>query len=334
MTEAKKFTFIQFLFFIIFTFSFMYFNVRYDTYGIFSKELKPLPTFDYLNLRINKFNYLESNYNLYNSFLIGGSRALTFKESELNYYTNEKFFNYAGIRSDMYDNLIFVRYILKKQKVNTIVIQIGVDDLYIYSENNENLINKSHFKLLDENEFNYYFRYIFSFDIKKTLTDKYIKDTLKLNYSYKVQDEFLLYSMFEEQIKTNPTMFFNQQFAKNKFLRLPIYKKNKIKENIEALKEIKKLSDAEGTRLIVFTAPLNHLLYRKINEADLNIFLNQIAEVTPFWNFTTLNSVTLDNTNYYDHYHYRYNVASLVLAKIFNDTSIKVPEDFGTYIKK
>ena len=215
-----------------------------------------------------------------------------------------------------------------------IILQLGVDDLYIYGENNENLLNRSHYKLVGENKYVYYFKYIFSFDLVKTISNYTSLAYFNKNKTKFVEGEFYTYTVFEQQIKENPTKYFNDQFSNTTYIRLQDYKKNKIKENIEALREIKKLTDENNTELIVLTAHLNHLLYYKIKKEDLNLYIDQIKEVTSFWNFTTINSITLDNSNYYDHSHFRYKIANMILAKIFNYKSVEVPEDFGIYIKK
>ena len=334
MIEIKKFSFYQLTSFVLVTILLIFLNYKYDTYGVFSDKLIPYPIFDMFNLRINKFNYLEKNNNLYDSYLIGGSRAIVFKEKELNKFTNNQFFNYASIRSDMFDNLVTIKYLLKRQKVKMIILQLGVDDLYIYGENNENLLNRSHYKLVGENKYVYYFKYIFSFDLVKTISNYTSLAYFNKNKTKFVEGEFYTYTVFEQQIKENPTKYFNDQFSNTTYTRLQDYKKNKIKENIEALREIKKLTDENNTELIVLTAPLNHLLYYKIKKEDLNLYIDQIKEVTSFWNFTTINSITLDNSNYYDHSHFRYKIANMILAKIFNYKSVEVPEDFGIYIKK
>jgi hypothetical protein len=301
--ETKKFTIYQFISFMLISIMLIFLNIKYDTYGVFSDKIIPYPIFDIINLRINKFNYLEKNYNQYDSYLIGGSRALVYRETDLNRYTNNNFYNYAGIRSDIYDSLIAIRYLLKRQQVKMIIIQIGVDDLYLYSENNENLLQRSHYKLIEENRYIYYFKYIFSFDLIKTVSNYISLKFLNINKINTSPDEFYLYTKFEELIKEDPSKFFNGQFSKNLYIKLPEYKKNKIKQNIEALREIKKLTEESNTQLIIITAPLNHFMYHKIKKEDLELYLNQIKEITPFWNFTTLNSITLDNTNYYDYSH-------------------------------
>ncbi len=334
MIEIKKFTFYQFISFIFITILLIFLNLKYDTYGVFSDKIIPYPIFDTINLRINKFNYLEKNYNKYDSYLIGGSRALVFKESDLNRYTKNNFYNYAGIRSDMYDTLITIRYLLERQKVKMIIVQIGIDDLYLYSENNENLLQRSHYKLIQENKYTYYFKYTFSFDLIKTITNYMSLKYMDMKNIKISSDEFYLYTKYEELIKEDPSTFFNGQFSKNLYIKLPDYKKNKIKQNIDALKEIKKLTDQSNTNLIVITAPLNHFIYHKIKKEDLELYLSQIKEITPFWNFTTINSITADNTNYYDYSHFRIKVGQLMLAKIFKDETIIVPEDFGIYTEK
>jgi peptidoglycan/xylan/chitin deacetylase (PgdA/CDA1 family) len=59
-----------------------------------------------------------------------------------------------------------------------------------------------------------------------------------------------------------------------------------------------------------------------------------VAQITDFWDFSGLTSISYEPRNFYDATHYRTSVGELMVAKMFSDTSIEVPEDFGAYVTK
>ena len=65
---------------------------------------------------------------------------------------------------------------------------------------------------------------------------------------------------------------------------------------------------------------------------DFDRFKRALSHLSGFYDFSGLNSVTTDNFNYYETSHYRPKVGDLVIARIFNQRNIKVPEDFGQWV--
>ena len=59
-----------------------------------------------------------------------------------------------------------------------------------------------------------------------------------------------------------------------------------------------------------------------------------IVEITDFIDFTGHNTITENKNNYWDSSHLRKEFTEIVMAKIFNDRSIKVPDDFGILVTK
>ena len=333
MISEKKFFIFELISFSLFTLVFLFVYFFFDPYGVFSKNLLFYPYYDSLNLRINKINYLENSLNKYDSFLIGGSRFLIFNEEDFNKYTNHHFFNLSGIRSDMYDNLLVVKYLAKKKNTKSVVLQIGIDDLYLYESNKYNIMRRSHYLLENDNIFLYYFKYLFSFDLNH-LIRKYIGNLtiFKLYPEFK-SSYFFEYYYREDQIKNNKEKYYSSEFNDKNFIHLPVFKNPKIHENINALKEIKKITTENNIELIIFTSPVNHHLMRRMSKDDIDNYLNEISKVTSYYNFSYLNSITLNDENYYDYLHYRKNVADLILAKIYSDKTVSIPGDFGIFIK-
>jgi hypothetical protein len=56
--------------------------------------------------------------------------------------------------------------------------------------------------------------------------------------------------------------------------------------------------------------------------------------MTDFYDFSGLNSVTLNNLNYYEKNHYRYLVGNMIVKRIFGCGNINIPDDFGVLVTK
>ena len=86
--------------------------------------------------------------------------------------------------------------------------------------------------------------------------------------------------------------------------------------------------------LRVFTNPLNGYTYQKDIANGYIIFLKKLAAVTPYWNFSGFNDVTLDMTNYYETSHFSPAVADSIIDRIYNDKVDKelLKQGYGMYV--
>jgi len=67
---------------------------------------------------------------------------------------------------------------------------------------------------------------------------------------------------------------------------------------------------------------------------DFEPYKKALSHLSGFYDFSGLNSVTTDYFNYYETSHYRWRVGDLVIARIFNDPTVNVPEDFGRWVTR
>ncbi len=63
-------------------------------------------------------------------------------------------------------------------------------------------------------------------------------------------------------------------------------------------------------------------------------YLKEISNITDFYDFSGYNTITMNNYNYYESSHYRPLVGAIIAGRIFNDKSIKIPNDFGVFVTK
>lgn len=103
----------------------------------------------------------------------------------------------------------------------------------------------------------------------------------------------------------------------------------------EAIKELKVLVDfcnENGIKTTVCVCPLYKETYLKSVENGYLDYLAQIAEVTPFYSFTGLNSITENPYYFYENSHYRRMVGDMMIDTIYNANSELADEGFGVYV--
>ena len=67
---------------------------------------------------------------------------------------------------------------------------------------------------------------------------------------------------------------------------------------------------------------------------EFELFKKELVKITDFIDFTGHNTIATNKNNYWDSSHLRVETTEVVMAKIFNDKSVEVPEDFGVLVTK
>ncbi|HAL31768.1 MAG TPA: hypothetical protein DIS68_06770 [Lachnospiraceae bacterium] len=105
-------------------------------------------------------------------------------------------------------------------------------------------------------------------------------------------------------------------------------------QSLEDIRQIKELCDEYGINLRVFTNPLHAMTYAKGIDNGYLVFLKELAEITPYWNFSGFNDVTLDYSYYYETSHYCPAVGDMIIDNIYYDKHDDrlLAQGFGTYV--
>ena len=56
----------------------------------------------------------------------------------------------------MYDNYVQIEFLINNFPVKNIVLQIGVDDIFYFGDNSQNILRKSHYLMTGENKYIYW----------------------------------------------------------------------------------------------------------------------------------------------------------------------------------
>ena len=109
-------------------------------------------------------------------------------------------------------------------------------------------------------------------------------------------------------------------------------------EALESVKEIVKLCKENNIELTVFTNPM---YYETFSDAVIKqcylMFLSELAEITPYYNFCGFNDYTTDLHYYHeDKTHFLVELGDIMLDVMCNDAeNEKIPtQGFGTYVTK
>ncbi len=107
-------------------------------------------------------------------------------------------------------------------------------------------------------------------------------------------------------------------------------------ESLDEIREIVEFCKENDINLRIFTNPINGYTYAKDIANGYIVFLKELAEVTPYWNFSGFNNVTLDMNNYYETSHFCPEISDAMIDRIYHDRGDPelLRQGFGMYVTK
>lgn len=107
----------------------------------------------------------------------------------------------------------------------------------------------------------------------------------------------------------------------------------RIPETLETVAEIVRLCRDEGIELTVFTNPMYEVSYAAAVERDYLVFLRELAQITPYWNFSGYNAYTTDASRFFDASHYNAELGDILIERMCGDsTAASSGDGFGMYV--
>ena len=106
---------------------------------------------------------------------------------------------------------------------------------------------------------------------------------------------------------------------------------NYFKETIDFCKK-------NNIKVFVYIPPMYSEHFDALNSAgyfdEFELFKKELVKITSFIDFTGHNTISTNKNNYWDSSHLRVELTNQIMAKIFNDTSIDIPSDFGIFVTR
>lgn len=303
-------------------------NYKYDLYGIFDKDFDK-PRFAYINQRYAKMDYLlHEGKGKFDTIIFGSSRSEDMAPSNISNKTYSLTYS-SGIPNDYLRDLKTL--INNGTKIKT--VYLGIDE-FDYKKNPLELsssINYVGYGTFSEN-LKYKLSLLFRWPGKKGF--QYMAKTLK--------DYEIIYYIDKDGSKKRFAKASNNcidwiKYVHDKKFSEPTgnpEKDARIVEVIKEIQEIKSLCDANGIDLEVYFTPTHITTYLSDDINNLNEFKRQLANVTEFKDFSTINFMTVNNCYWHETSHAGHEIVAMVTECLLNKNLDKMPEGFCVVVDK
>lgn len=311
------------------------FNIVVDPFGVFGDSF-----FDYYsynmtqNPRVAKIEYLDKNYEKYDSYIVGSSKTSSYPIEALNeYYGGANFYNMLSYGGDMYDNRKTIEYIIENYNVKNIVLNIGLEEAFNYNYEDDDTKGNLHPKVEGKHTLPFYLKYAFlnlqyAFDKIGACTKKDFLPT---------EDEVFIpeTGAYDKSVRDSEPLMTEEEHteAEDGFF---IYREKReqlthIDEVVSDIRAIKQLCEQKKVSFMLIASPNYKTEIEDYNADELCRYWERLAKITPFYDFAGYTSVSFDCRYFYDDAHFRNDVGKMALAYIFGDGGVYVPDGFGHY---
>lgn len=319
------------------------FNLIVDPYGVFNivniEKFNKTKNYISGDGRTKFYSAKRSNPEI---LLMGTSRTENINPQYLNKYLDGRVYNLATKGSGVTLHKKNIEYFIKNYNIKSIVYGM---DLFSFNPAT-NLFGGS----LEKTRYNDYYitDYInvllgtkqFSRSIKTIKSN--IKDDsqlidLDIGWATNVDNLKKIKSQGIESITTK--VINNDLFVQKHFFNNEEFKNiHSIDKSLKILDDIVELCKKNNVKLYLFTSPvyskINTLIEKRGYGDTYNYWKKALSKYEEVYDFNGYNTITNDINNFYDGHHYVDEISKLILARIFNDTEVVVPKDFGSIIKE
>lgn len=319
----------------VFLAGWMLLNLIVDPFGVFGDRFLGWWAYNETrNPQTAKFSYLEQHHEEFDSYVIGGPSAGAWPTQALDRYFGGKFYNLTLNSQDMQDIEQYVRWLVDHYEVKNLVLNVTVDNARSWGADDRTVTGAMPCQLDGSSPVGYYARYLFAnpryslSKLKRMGTDSVapnafdVFDAATGAIDYSVRDvEAIGTQSLDAYLESNPA-FTNLPTS----APLPWYR-----DCVESVAAICDLCEQAGINLVVVAAPTYYdYLARSFSREEVEAFFYTLARVTPYWDFTS-SSVSRDARYFYDPACFRTSTGEMMLARIFGDSSVYCPKDFGVY---
>ena len=253
-----------------------------------------------------KAKYILNNPDKFDSFLFGSSRVSAIHSEKM---PGSKVYNMTysvGIPSE---HLANIKTFLK-DKIRPAKIYIGVDSIS-YTENPESHISQPlrcpyEYLAEDTDHFvNMYVNPMTTFNSLKTILTRTSVISVDAFYKYGWGIDYGRKSKFDwntHDIKPSLAGRYSDETLRN---------------TLNDIREIVNICRENNIELVIFTNPMHYVTYMaSVRELKYLEFLEGLADITEFYNFSSLNDITLSNDNYLETSHYKAETGDMILNVI------------------
>ena len=278
------------------------------------------------NTRFLKAEKLINEHD-FNAFVVGSSRAGLYDVAILNELSGRNYYNYGVSGASMDGILQRIRWLAQTQNLEQLIITLDYDVMLL--ENNigpNDLLRHEHYAVSGENPVSFFYRYLL---FQPKAIRRVIKENKRMDriwYSYDGATGQHALPLQAALLAADPDAYVKNGFDS---LGYSINGRSKARYLDELEGVVRELKSA-GTDVILVVNPYHHLYMREFDPEDYARWLARLAEMdTELWDFSGFNSITMNDTNFYDPLHFTHEVSAMIISRIFAGAADNIPDDFG-----
>jgi hypothetical protein len=266
------------------------------------------------------------------TIMMGTSRMGMFSIQQVDKYVPGPIYNMSMPGSTIEEQIAYMNYMIKYENTSHIILGL---DFFSFNPDKVNASSFSYNRLTPTLLVNDDIKTsLFSFQTTKN-SFKTIQDNIHLHKKNNQDWRFIKLSEDEIRQKTNNQILqykTSKEFLKNKKFHDP----KSIEHNMQLFQKF--ISSNKNIKFHVYLSPVSKPMLNLYKEMNLdNTFLlwkKRLQETLSFVDFCTNNSITSNQKNFRDASHVNPQIGDLIFAKLFQDNSISIPQDFGNYLEK
>ena len=290
-----------------------WYNYSVDFFGVFKEDLDD--RLNEPNMRFIKTRYLIDHPSKYDTYIFGSSRTgkilanLQDSNSYNMYYSD-------GLPAEFLEDL----QVLINHDVQIKRVFVGLDEFsfkIIPSTHQSQLLRRRYYGDLTQDAMSY-FEYLIDppkFGLKPF--------SVATSFDY-AQTGSPLHFAVDSAIAADESAHLRSP----KFDKAPFYDGKRTVATLKEIKSIKNLCADHNIELVFFFNPVYIETYAQYDFADIASIKKGLADITSFYDFSGVTSITTNRLNYYESSHYRYHVGD----SIWNVISTGLMEEYVQYI--
>jgi len=317
-------------------------SIVIDPYNVFHTQ-EPRDNGIASNKSFIKTEYIKKHHDEFDSLLFGSSRAGFVDIGYLNEMTGGRFYDMASSESLVSEQTVELREIIKSGFTPKRV-WVLVDDIscFVSPSIHENMLYRVPYptNMIERTEF--YLKYtdlIMNIDslsvINETKEKKAVEQSEGIDSSYDNSTRMSYLDRYyhtgterlDKESRFNPD---EEQYQKGYWVD---YYSLRTDEAVSDMREMVELCSENGIELTLITNPLYCLTYQKGLENGYLNYLESLAEVTNYYNFSSFNDVTEDYTYYYETSHFMPSVTRLMIDCVCSDYN-SIDKEFYMNLEK
>ena len=316
-------------------------NYFVDPFGYFSFQSGDYEAIDFpvdttYYQRELKAQHILHYADQYDAYLIGGSKSGSYRAEKLSELDGYRYYSLYEAGGSFYEYELETEFLLEHADPKKIVLSISGGEVNYLKRNQEDITVKVPAILTGESRFQEMLKFLFM-DVTESI------DRLKERLNGKSYAELTMtgernLSRYYQKIESGQDMV---QYTREAVLDTfdarmkTLFRTDKeaayIQESLASLRRIKELCDENGVALMVIVAPSFISEMGKFESSYFRNYLNEIALITDYWDFSGFHDIDLNPYNFYNDGHFYYEVADLVIDTITGKDSYP---GFGFYVTK